>query len=334
MIHLIKNVIPASIKPKFKMVYLLPNFAKNYLIDMNKYLLYSSTIDRKKSKDNYEACLMLYSHKIEKGMSFSKTRIGYGKGNVQNLISILEEYTKKYGWNDLAKGCVNTLYAYYFFHQKNGLKMEMLYDKLELFNSTANQVSSSSSGGIIELTKSEIDKSNVNFKDFAYTRYSIRNFGSEEVSLEKIQEAVEIAQKTPSVCNRQTSRIYVFTEKKSKEEVLKYQNGNAGFGKDASKILIITSKLENFIGINERNQSFIDGGLYAMSLIYALHSLGIATCCLNLAVPNNIEKKLKKVASIGESENLIMMIAVGSIPEKLNVAASYRRNATEVMTIY
>ena len=113
--------------------------------------------------------------------------------------------------------------------------------------------------------------------------------------------------------------------------MLSYQNGNRGFGDKASHVLIVTSDLHHFTSAGERNQCWIDGGMFAMSLVYALHSLGLGTCCLNWSVECDQDRALKNNTLISESEAVIMMIAVGVIPEKLNVAVSPRKPLAEVI---
>ncbi|WP_197061776.1 nitroreductase family protein [Ureibacillus manganicus] len=333
MINFIKKIIPKPIKKKLLKQLQIINLEKNYKLDMEKFKKYSFEFGFTKEKRHHEADLIFFYHKIEKGLSLPNPRVGFGEENVEYLLSKLENYVDKYHWDDTSIITLNTLYAYYDFNKDNNLILDDLFNRIEKLSRTLPKENTLSTGGIIELKKEQIDKSGINFKDFAYSRYSIRDFAPGDVNLELIKESVQIAQKTPSVCNRQSSKVYVYSDEVIKKEVLKYQNGNAGFGDRASKILIVTCELKDFRGVIERNQSYIDGGMYSMSLIYALHSLGVGTCALNLSVTNETEQALKRVARIGESEVLLMMIAVGNLPERLKVAASPRREAEEVMTV-
>jgi nitroreductase len=70
-----------------------------------------------------------------------------------------------------------------------------------------------------------------------------------------------------------------------------------------------------------------------MSLIYALHSLGLGTCCLNWCATVERDRELKRIVRIPESEAVIMMIAVGHIAETLKVARSVRRSVEELLII-
>lgn len=337
MLKLIKKAIPLSLKQFVvgSKAYKMRQLKRNFKEDMNKYQKYSFDLAENRTRRHYEADLIFYFHKIEKGLSLPNPRVGFGKINIEYLISTLEKYVKNYEWDEVSLITLNTLYEYYYFNERNGLKLDKLYRRLERLENTLNGRERIYTGGVDIVTKNEIDKRvKSNFKDFVYSRYSIRNFAPGDVSIDTIKNAVHIAQKTPSVCNRQSSKVYVYSDSESKERVLKYQNGNAGFGYKASKILIVTVDLKDFRGVIERNQSYIDGGMYAMSLIYALHSLGVGTCPLNLSITNGTERRLKKAANIHDSEVPIMMIAVGQIPDKLRVASSPRRSFDEVITVY
>jgi nitroreductase len=70
-----------------------------------------------------------------------------------------------------------------------------------------------------------------------------------------------------------------------------------------------------------------------MSLIYALHSLNIGTCCLNWSVTYETDQALRRDAGIEDSETIIMMLAVGHLPDHFSVARSSRRKVEEILII-
>lgn len=330
-----KKLLPPVLQEKLRRIIYSMQLKRDLYLDLKRYSKHSFTLSSEKSKRHYEADLIFYYHKIEKGLSLPNPRPGFGEKNVNLLISKIEYYTKKYGWDEVSLVSLNSLISYYKFNEKSNLNSEIFLDRIEkLEKSIGNYDAKTIVGGVDSVSKKDIDMSKINFKDFANSRYSIRNFRKDEVDICLIKEAVQIAQKSPSVCNRQSARVYIYSDKDARKMVLNHQNGNTGFGENADKILIVTSELKDFRGSNERNQSFIDGGLYSMSLIYALHSQGLGTCALNLSLNHKAEVELKKVANIGESEVLIMMIAVGNIPENLKVASSSRRKIEEILKIY
>jgi hypothetical protein len=72
--------------------------------------------------------------------------------------------------------------------------------------------------------------------------------------------------------------VYSVSNDTAIEQVLALQNGNRGFGHLAKRVLIVSADLHAFIGPIERNKAFVDGGMFAMSLLYALHRLELGAC--------------------------------------------------------
>ena len=135
------------------------------------------------------------------------------------------------------------------------------------------------------------------------------------------------------MCNRQTWRVLICQSEHAKAAALSLQNGNKGFGHLASHVLIVASDRACFASIGERNQPWIEGGLYAMSLVYALHALGLGTCCLNWSVDNQRDAELKQALAIPASYAIAMMVAVGTLPDIIPVAESRRLHPDDLLEI-
>ncbi|MCB5666627.1 nitroreductase family protein, partial [Mediterraneibacter gnavus] len=69
---------------------------------------------------------------------------------------------------------------------------------------------------------------------------SIRHFGSEAVDVELLREALQIAQYTPSACNRQGWVLRIVESKDAIDTILENQNGNIVFGHEIDKLVMIT----------------------------------------------------------------------------------------------
>jgi len=95
-------------------------------------------------------------------------------------------------------------------------------------------------------------------------------------------------------------------------------------------LLIVTSNLNYFDGPSEKNQAFIDGGLFAMSLLYALHFKEIGAIPLNWSYVKSQDQELHKLNEVKPNEKVIMFIGVGYPPSKFRVAASKRRKSKEI----
>ncbi|VEP13842.1 conserved hypothetical protein [Hyella patelloides LEGE 07179] len=313
----------------------MPNFIANYVYDLKRFLRSSSANNKVNTQTQLRALITMDYHRIEKGLALKEPRVGFGQEVIQRLLLNLPKYIEKYSFDETAQITLNSLFAYYNFNLEHGFKYDLLDRALiELRDKISSQEDITDRGGIIKISKQSILKeAQHDLQNFFQSRYSIRHFAPDEVDIQLIEQAVRMAQKTPSVCNRQSSQVYVFSKDEDKRKVLSYQNGNRGFGEQVSKVLVVVSDLENFTKIGERNQCWIDGGMYAMSLVYALHSLGLGTCCLNWSVERYVDRAFKKATGIKDSESVIMMIAVGHLPEELNVAQSPRKNVHEVLVV-
>lgn len=331
--RLIKGIIPTKLYDRITSIRKRIKLKNEYLLDMKKFEKNSFSFTKEKKQRHLEADLIFYYHKIEKGLALPNPRIEFGKDNINYLLQAIKEYVQKYGWEEIAVISLNTLYAYYSFNKEQGVDMKVLYKEIVKLHSQIPKDRLVKMGGTKTLRSDEIIDYKSEFRKFVNSRSSVRNFSPEPVDIKQIEDAVEIAQKTPSVCNRQPSKVYVYKNKSEQKKILKYQNGNTGFGETANLILIITTDLKDFRGLIERNQAYIEGGLYSMSLMYSLHAIGLGTCPLNLTMNNEKELQLKKAANIPESELPIMMIAVGHIPKEIKVAESPRRKVFEVMKI-
>jgi nitroreductase len=170
-------------------------------------------------------------------------------------------------------------------------------------------------------------------EEFFSTRHSVRNFDSNRsVDISVLEDAARLAMFTPSVCNRQASKVYFVTGEEMKEVARKRQNGNTGFG-DIPVLAVVTVDTRLFAGPGERNQPWIDGGLFAMSLAWALHGVGLSSCMLNMSVANSVSDALRRDLQIEQHEVVIMQLAIGYPADGYRVARSPRRELGDVVRI-
>lgn len=327
----LKNNLSEQWLDKAKLLREVLLFLPNYIRDAYRYAKYSATRLDVKNKSQLRAMLMKNFHIIEKGLSLPSPRPGFGRAVVEKTISQLEQYLKHHGVDALPFQVLNALEAYVAFNRLHGQDVSYVESCLKSVKGRfLGGEKLSDEGGVITVKREEIlKKSSGNFASLAASRYSIRVFDEDPVPIDLIREAADISRKTPSVCNRQTSRIFIFGNDK-KEALLALQNGNRGFGHTASHIAVVTSDLHCFTGVGERNQAYVDGGLMAMSFVYALQSLGAGSCFLNWSVTSGVDQELKRVAGIPESHVVVTLIAIGNIPVDLKVAASPRLGLSEV----
>ena len=264
------------------------------------------------------------AHVLEKGMSLADTRPGFGHVVRQELLRNIERYAA-FGYPvdhvSYRMGCA-VLHAYVHFHRALDFDLGGFAADVARI-----QACFPDGGGCEELQASTIQAlAKKDFAKVARSRYSIRHFSGQPVDPKLIRDAIDIARKTPSVCNRQSWTMYWIRNPELKGKVAELQGGSRGFGESVDTMLIVATDLRSFFAINERNQAYVDGGLFSMSLMYALHYQGLGACPLNWSADVRKDRRLKKMADIPDWMNIIMLIGVGHLPDSLRVARSARKD--------
>lgn len=315
----------------FKRVGLL---VANYIYDFWRYTKFSSSVFRGNTEEKMRALITIHYHSIEKGLSLPNPRPGFGKAAIDTLLEHMTAYLRRYGPADHLSQPLNALRAYLQYNQQHGISNAELETKVTQFEKTYTDALGplSKGGGVRKLTRAEVLEAVQGVgADFFLKRYSIRQFSKDDVPASLIEEAIRRAQKTPAVCNRQSGRAWVVSGTENVAKILDIQKGARGFSEGVNKVIVVSSELCNFQSPGERYQSWIDGGLFAMSVIYALHSLGVGSCCLNWSMEYARDIELKRFLNMPQSETVILLLAVGMLPEELMVAESCRKPLKEVL---
>ncbi len=283
------------------------------------------------SQEHFRVILMKSCHVIEKGMALREPRQRFGQksGIIARCIQDCEAYVRRFGYDWNTRMAFDVIQEY---RDRFGQGYPPVEAFLERYRTQL--VDGASTGGTQSLTSNELFASfSITPDTFFLSRHSIRDFSDAPVPKEIILTAAEYSLRgTPSPCNRQPTRLHVVSSVGEKADVLRLQNGNGGFGDQASHIVIVTSSLEAFVDIGERNECWLDGGMFAMSFIYALHAMKIGSCVLNWDVLPEIDKAMHRLAGIPESEVVVALIAVGNPSAEFRVAKSQRKEAQEIVT--
>lgn len=329
-------VLPPILAEWAKVIKRLYLLVVNYAYDFWRYAKFSSAVYRGNSEEKLRALITIHYHSLEKGMSLANPRPGFGMAAVNTLLMHLRWYLKDYGPAQHLSVPIGVLKKYIEFNQARGVQKPELSMEVAAFEQAyqAKLGVMDKLGGVLCVEKEAILRSissvNASFFDM---RFSIRQFTSQNVDINLLKEAVRRAQKSPAVCNRQSGKAWVIDGPTAVKQALDIQKGARGFAEQVNKVIIVTSDQCNFQSAGERYQSWIDGGLFAMSLIFALHSLGLGSCCLNWSMEYSRDMELRKAFGIPQTETIIMLLAVGHIPDSLAVAASVRKPLAEAFEL-
>lgn len=289
------------------------------------------------SEGQLEGRVIANYHVVEKGLSMPDFRPLFGVPMLKKLISLTKEGQSKYGWD-----CnVNYLTAMSVIQQYMRKHEEMKIDLSECFSieevAYGRDLNSSicvKSGAESHNKETYFSHSHSGFEDFSKSRHSCRVFDREApVDLKLLTKAVEIARFAPSVCNRQGWKVHAFSEAEDVKSLLEIQTGNRGFGHTIPMVLVVTCDVSVFDGYYERNQGYVDGGLFSMSLMYALHHCELGAVPLCWLVNGKQDDKARSIGSIPENEIIIMMMGVGKPVEQFLAPASQRRDVEGILNI-
>ncbi|WP_223198086.1 nitroreductase family protein [Maribacter arenosus] len=323
------NPIWKEVRLLLRGTYRIISGLNGFAYDFKRFLFYGGWRENLSDMEirNYNT-VMAY-HGLEKSLSFKNRNPTSGWGNAERVFLRLKiaKMAGDYGYHDKAAKQVL-------------MKFLSLPENIELEKSRKM---------ILEMNSMEFDSDDVhgailyplsNYKmgilkhpeDFFLSRYSLREFREDIVPQEQIKRALKLAMKTPSVCNRQAWHVFHSNDSSIIKKALSYQNGNRPFGDKIPNLMIVTTDLKAFFAGSEHYQHWIDGGLLSMSIMYALHSLGIASCPLNWSQTPKRDKQLRKAINISPNQTVIMMIAAGYPKDVNKVCSSTRRPLEEIFS--
>ena len=277
--------------------------------------------------------LLRENHTIEKGLSMRSPKKGFGQEKVKRLLERLNLYFNKYGQLDIEFLAypLATIQHYIDYTKSKGIKIdEIEYEFNKLLKKSKLVIPNYA--GVVQVSKDQVlNECNKSFESLLFSRHSIRYFSNVPVQNEIIEKALNLAQRTPSACNRQGWKTHIFQGEKS-IELIKWQGGSRGFENEIKYSILVTANLKAFL-YYEIHQAYIDGGLYAMNLINALHSLGLGTIPLSCGFTHH-KLKLLKDFNIPENEVPIVIIGVGHLLDNFNVAVSERKKISETNSFH
>lgn len=302
--------------------------------DLQRYRRHSGLLDGL-GQAALQAHIIKSYHRIEKALALPAPRPGFGAHAVGLLLEELAVYLNRYGADHCVHAALNTLDEYVAFCETHAAPVPAVATRTAQLRARAGHAGVLAEGGTRLVAPEDIRAAIPgDMAAFFRMRFSVRQFSPRRVDMALIEQAVAMAQKTPSVCNRESGHVYVVQDRSRIDALLAFQNGNRGFGHQADKLLIVSSRLPCFHTVGERYQHWIDGGMYAMSLVYALHAQGLGVCCLNWSVTPDEDRALKAAAAIPDTDSIIMFLAVGHLPDvPFRVAQSPRRPFADVMTV-
>lgn len=194
-----------------------------------------------------ESKILRQTHMIEKGMSLSEPRKGFGQQKIAVLFEMMDQYLKMgYPSDGMPfQDAIIVLNAYVDMQKGLGYENAAMVEKLKTYDTYRID---GLTAGIKYDTRanlmSNIDKP---FPEFFYSRHSMRQFESKSLIIEDVEKAIKIAQKAPTACNRQASKVYLYKDKATNDALGELIAGNTGFQQEVPNYLVVTADVSRFM---------------------------------------------------------------------------------------
>lgn len=335
-----KKILPRVVYDYLRRVVRFSRTLDSFIYDAKRYYKYSVDLDIESESKLY-SYIMLDTHVIEKGLTMPDMRMGFGQPRILEILRKLNIYVKNgYPIDSQILHAYSVLKEYFERHEESGFKLSdsvvVGYKiALEILKSVnmlqavhySNQEMDISSDNYFRFSTS-------NFREFSNSRKSIRCFSAACVDKSVIYDALDIARNTPSACNRQSVRVHVYLDRNEINSILEAQGGSRGFGHTVGCLIVVTYDQSCYFEGIERNTGLVDGGMYCMNILYALHYKKLAACALNTSVDSNKDTLLRRLTGIPDEENFVAMIGCGIASDRINIATSMRKEVNEVVEFH
>lgn len=305
-------------------------------------------VESKLSADAYEvhfkSRLLVDVHSVEKGIGLKNSKPGHSSVVVVNLINRLFEYIHRgYDIEDFSfRETVRIISAYIDFQKSFDTekfpaffeiekKYRKLCDKLGIDYIKTVEIGFCAGAKIIDKEELLVGTT-FEFDRFIKSRHSIRSFTENAINQEDIIKAVELANQSPSACNRQPNHIYFTSDKEKVGQIDCLITGSSGFKGETPNYLVVTTDRAAFAK-EEQFQWYINGGIYLAYLSLGLHSLGIGHCIMQWKAFYQTEKDLKKLLGISKQEAIIAVVGCGYYSTETKCICAQRKDSNDVLKV-
>ncbi|WP_439814788.1 nitroreductase family protein [Zavarzinia sp. CC-PAN008] len=285
------------------------------------YTATSGAFVRGYNKDTARAWIMREAHTIEKGLGLPNPRPFFGKGKIQHLrhyIGLSLATPENAGAIAIGHGVLRSYVDWHRGIQESNPDVEQIDRDMRGCNADG------SLGGTVPLRDDYSDQDRVLYDDMVTHRRSVRNFLPGIVPRSLVEEALAVANHSPSVCNRQPWAAAIVQEPGMVRRMLGLQAGNKGFDETIHNLLVIFADSHAFVEEYELFEPFVDAGIFSGAVVNALNARNIGSCCLNLCISHKKAERINAGLGVPSQFFPVMMIAFGHPVPNCRVAMSRR----------
>ncbi len=166
--------------------------------------------------------------------------------------------------------------------------------------------------------------------ELAKRRRSVRWYDQRPVARETIDKAMVVAGYSPSACNRQPFEFRIVDAPDKIAEISSIPMGTKGFNHNFPGVIAVVGRLSAYFHDRDKHVIYIDASLAAMSFLYALETLGVASCIINWPDIPKLERKMEKALELRADERVVMLISYGHPDPTGMVPYSQKKNLKQL----
>ena len=276
-------------------------------------------------------------HRIEKGLCMRDRKSVFGLSYLPQTLEIYEKLVQEYraGKKTMCEHQItwaHDVLEYYFDIAENDPTVKTYKQK---FNAVAHPLSQPRDTKLIPYKRKNSFFSKTTYPDFhalALQRRSVRWFLDKPVERALIDKAIEVAELSPSDCNRSPVEFLIFDSPDYVRKIAQIPLGTSGFHANIPVIVVVVGALDAYEFERDRHGIYINTGLKSMSFMYALETLGLASCPLNWPDIEEKERELNHILNLQSFQRPTMLIALGYPDPEGYIPYSAKKCVAEVRT--
>lgn len=229
--------------------------------------------DNSTRETELERKILLSAHSLEKGMGLRNSEPGHGSAGAEYLLDRLNEYLDKaynISMSFAFKEGVAALREYINYQKSFDAKINFVLALEREYTSLVDRIDSNNLAEIslYKCGVKNFDSHNVvlhnwnSYEHFIKDRHSIRIYKDEPVDTTVISAAVNLANHSPSACNRQPNKVYFTNDSQKTRKIDSLIIGNRGFEGEISNYIVLTTNRTLFAG-DEQFQWYVGGYLFS-----------------------------------------------------------------------
>ena len=275
-------------------------------------------------------------HRLEKGLIMPNRRAVFGLDYIKATVDDFNRMVSSYPAGSVVGPEIiwahDVLSEYFRVVDLKEDKIRLCYEKFLLsraaFDECERHLQFPSAPFVRDLSKKPIDIEQIT--TLSIRRRSVRSYADTAVPRELVDKAIEVAGQAPSACNRQPFRFLLFDDRKLVSQILALPAGARGFASGIPCVAVIVGRLRAYPLERDRHIIYIDGSLAAMSFMFALETMGLASCSINWADEEPAETKVKTLLKLDDDERVVMLVAYGWPDPEARVPYSAKRGVDEL----